>query len=155
MFFEALNLPPYVPRLRKDPDGSVRIFDPLRDKWLVLTPEERVRQHFVNYLVEDRHFPRGLMANEVSLRLNDTLRRCDTLIYTRHLSPLCIVEYKRPGVEVTAAVFDQIARYNSVLGARYLIVSNGLRHYCCRFDGDGYTFLRTIPSYEEMISSDI
>lgn len=145
-----LNLPPYSPELRREADGVVKIHDPLRGKWLVLTPEEWVRQHFVNYLIVHRAFPRSFIANEVGLVLNGTRRRCDTLIYTRDLRPLCVIEYKRTTVEVTAAVFDQIARYNSVLGAGFLIVSNGLHHYCCRFVGDGYRFLRSIPSYDEM-----
>lgn len=151
--FPTLNLPPYDIALRRQPDGTVQVHDPLRDKWLVLTPEEWVRQHFVNYLVSQLGFPRGLLANEVSLRLNGTSRRCDTVAFTRDLRPLLIVEYKRSNVAVSRAVFDQIARYNSVLGARYLIVSNGLHHYCCRFEGSEYTFLRAIPRYEEMLSS--
>lgn len=148
-----LALPPFDIALRDDADGHRRLYDPLRRRWLVVTPEEWVRQHFVNYLVAHRGFPQSLIANEVSLRLNGTLRRCDTLIYTRSLQPLCVVEYKRPDVTVTPAVFDQIARYNSVLGARFLIVSNGLRHYCCRFEGTAYRFLTAIPSWDEMASA--
>ncbi len=150
MFAHELNLPPFEVRLSHDERGEATIYDPLRDKWLVATPEEWVRQHFVNYLTEWLGYPRSFMANEVGLTLNRTRRRVDTLIYTRDLRPLCIVEYKRPSVEINAKVFDQIARYNSVLGAPFLMVSNGLRHYCCRFEGDGYTFLRQLPRWEEM-----
>ena len=148
--FAVLNLPPFDASLRRNDEGVVSVYDPLRQKWIVLTPEEWVRQNFVNYLVETLRFPRSKMANEVSLTLNDTPRRCDTIIYTNTLEPLCVVEYKRTTVEITKAVFDQIARYNSVIGAPYLIVSNGLHHYCCRFDGNSYNFLSHIPSYEEM-----
>lgn len=146
----TLNLPAFDAGLCRDADGTVRLYDRLRHKWLVATPEEWVRQHFVNYLTAHLGFPASMIANEVGLRLNGTFKRCDTLIYTRQLKPLCIVEYKRPAVAITAAVFDQIARYNMALGARYLIVSNGLRHYCCRFDGEVYTFFDRIPSYVEM-----
>lgn len=145
--FDKLNLPPIQPRLERGTDGAVRIYDNLRRKWLVLTPEEWVRQHFVSYLTECLGYPSALIANEYSLKLNGMQRRCDTVIFNRNLTPACIVEYKRPSVQITREVFDQIARYNSVMGAPLLIVSNGLRHYCCRFDGDGYTFLREIPAY--------
>ncbi len=149
----ALNLPPYDPQLRPDSDsrrGGMEIYDRLRRRWVALTPEEWVRQHFVEFLVAYRGFIPSFMANEVALTLNGTARRCDTIIYTRTLRPLCIVEYKRPDVAVTQKVFDQIARYNSVIRARYLIVSNGLRHYCCRYTPGGYAFLPDIPSYAEM-----
>lgn len=148
--FAPLNLPPCTVQVKQDGAGTALIFDPLRGRWLVATPEEWVRQNFTGYLMQHRAYPASLMANEVSLSLNGTRRRCDTLIYTHTLRPLCIVEYKRPTVAVTRRVFDQIARYNSVLGARYLIVSNGLHHYCCRFEGEGYAFLDNIPDYTLM-----
>ena len=148
--FETLNLPAFPVRTIRKPDGSVAIYDGLRRKYVAATPEEWVRQHFVNYLVAGLGFPNAFIANEKGIRLNDTARRCDTVIYTRHLQPLCIVEYKRPSVEITAAVFDQIARYNMVLKAPFLIVSNGMKHYCCRYSGDSYSFLTEIPSYDEM-----
>ena len=147
-----LNLPAFDYRLSRGDDGVDRIYDRLRRKFVALTPEEWVRQHFVNFLIAERSFPQGLMANEVSLRLNATARRCDTLVYSRSGRPLVVVEYKAPTVAVTQDVFDQIARYNSVIGAPYLIVSNGLSHYCCRFDPEGarYTFLRDIPPYDKL-----
>ncbi len=150
--FDRLNLPPYEIKLRRMPDGQVQVYDPQRCKWLVLTPEEWVRQHFVHYLVEFLGYPPSMVANEVGMTLNGTRRRCDTVVYSRDLRPVCIVEYKRTDVEITSRVFDQIARYNSVAGAHYLMVSNGLRHFCCRFDGDGYSFLKGLPSYDELCS---
>lgn len=147
-----LNLPTFDYQIRRDNDGVTRIFDCLRGKFVALTPEEWVRQHFVNFLITLRAYPRGLMANEVSLKLNRTSRRCDTLIYSRAGQPLAIVEYKAPSIAVTQAVFDQIARYNSVIGAEYLIVSNGMSHYCCRYDPTrrSYSFLKEIPLYDEL-----
>ena len=157
MALPVLNLPPVNAPLRRDEDsrrGGLEIYDCLRRKWVALTPEEWVRQHFVQFLISEREFPEALMANEVALTLNNTARRCDTLIYTRNLKPLCVVEYKRPDVAVTAKVFDQIARYNGVLKAPYLIVSNGLHHYCARYTDSGYTFLRDIPSFGEMLAGE-
>jgi len=143
-----LHLPPADLRLSRGADGTVRVYDPLRRRWLVLTPEEWVRQHFTAYLRDSLGYPASLMANEVSLELNGLRKRCDTVVFSREgLRPLLIVEYKRPSVAITAAVFDQIARYNSVLGAPWLMVSNGLRHFCCRFDGEAYTFVRDLPTY--------
>lgn len=148
-----LNLPPIDPRLRRDEDSrrdGLEIYDSLRLRWVALTPEEWVRQHFVSFLSEHRGFPRALMGNEVALSLNGTARRCDTVVFDRSLHPMCIVEYKAPDVKITQKVFDQIARYNSVLQARYLIVSNGMSHYCCRYDGNSYTFLPDIPQFTEL-----
>ena len=148
--FDQLNLPNFDIQLREADNQTVEVFDPLRRKWVVLTPEEWVRQHFAHYLTTALGVPPTFVANEVGVRLNGRQRRCDTVIYRRNLEPLCIVEYKRPTVTITAAVFDQIARYNMVLGCPWLIVSNGLRHFACRFDGARYTFLPELPTYEQM-----
>ena len=147
-----LNLPPFDISLRRSADGTIYVFDSLRRTEVVLTPEEWVRQHFVNFLTTMRGFPRELMANEVGIRLNGATRRCDTIVYDRHLHPLAIVEYKAPSIAVSQKVFDQIARYNIVLNAPFLIVSNGMRHYCCRFDFGSrtYAFLRDIPFYADI-----
>lgn len=148
-----LNLPPFDVKLRPDSDsrrGGLEVYDALRRKWVALTPEEWVRQHFVNFLLSQRGFPQSFMANEVGLKLNSTQRRVDTIVYTRALKPLVVIEYKAPEIAITQAVFDQAVRYNSVFGAPYLIVSNGLRHFCCRYTPPGYTFLRDIPVYDDL-----
>ena len=145
-----LNLPPAQIAIRTHADGVREIFDTLRGKWVALTPEEWVRQNFTAWLGQGRGYPAALMANEVGIRVNRRLRRCDTVVYDRSLHPIAIVEYKAPSVAVTQRVFDQIARYNLALGARVLIVSNGLEHYCCRYRGGAYTFLREVPRYEEI-----
>ena len=146
-----LNLPSYGAKVRTVADGDdLEIYDCLRKKWIVLTPEEWVRQHFVNYLMGWCEYSPHRMANEISLRLNNTLRRCDTVVYDDFTQPLVIVEYKASHVKITQRVFDQIARYNMVLGAPYLIVSNGMSHYCCRIADGKVTFLRDIPRYPEI-----
>ena len=150
----SLNLPPYAPRLRQGLRHS-EIFDSLRGRFVALTPEEWVRQCFVNHLIVTLGYPRGLMANEVGIKLNDTQRRCDTVVYSRTgMRPLMVVECKAPHVAITQKVFDQIARYNVVVGARWLVVTNGLSHYCCEFTPEGtYRFLREIPRYEMLVRS--
>lgn len=148
--YPRLNLPPLTaPRLQRD--GSlVRIYDACRNIYVKLTPEEWVRQHFVEYMCRGLGYPRSIIGNEVSLRLNNLARRADTVIYDRHGDPFIIIEYKAPHVEITQQVFDQIVRYNMVLRARYLAVSNGLRHYFCAIDYDamGYSFIPSLPAYE-------
>lgn len=151
--FPQLNLPAFGARVRPDADsvrGGLEIYDALRRKWVALTPEEWVRQNFVNFLVAERGYPSALMANEVEIKLNGLSRRCDTVVYDTRLQPRVVVEYKAPSVAITQKVFDQIARYNIVVNAGVLIVSNGLRHYCCRFDGEGYRFLRDVPPYAQL-----
>lgn len=146
-----LNLPQADLRLKSE-NGMVKVFDPLRKRYVKLTPEENVRQLFVNWLVNYLHYPAGLMGNEVGIELNGTRRRCDTVLWDRYGHPLMIVEYKAPGVNVTQDVFDQIVRYNMVLRARYLVVSNGLRHYCCVIDYDknSYHFIPSVPDWQTM-----
>ena len=148
-----LNLPEYEYKVKKREDGSLAIWDRLRDRWVALTPEEWVRQHFVEWLINDKHFPATLMGNEVSLKQNGISRRCDTVVADRTGEPLVIVEYKAPGITIAQKTFDQIVRYNMVMHARYLIVSNGLEHYCCRIDFEthSYRFLENIPQYNELL----
>ncbi|MDD6099964.1 MAG: type I restriction enzyme HsdR N-terminal domain-containing protein [bacterium] len=149
----GLNLPSFPAKVIVKGDKR-QIFDAIRRKYVVLTPEEWVRQHFVHYLMAEKGYPQELMGNEVPIQLNGTSKRCDTVVFNRFLEPLMIVEYKAPTVGISSAVFAQIARYNMVLHVRYLIVSNGLRHFCCRVDYEAgsYTFLPTIPAYEELLS---
>ena len=135
----TLNLPQYPIKVAEQ-NGRKVVFDELRRKYVALTPEEWVRQHFVHYLVEHKGYPQGLVANEISLNLNGTSKRCDTVVY------------KAPHIEITQKVFSQISRYNMVLHVDFLIVSNGLRHYCCRMDYATNTcrFLPDIPDYKEL-----
>lgn len=128
------------------------IFDFLRRKYVTLTPEEWVRQHFTHYLVEHKGYPKGLLANEVELKAGEKRLRCDTLLYNKGLEPQMIIEYKAPEIGITQHVFDQITVYNMLLRVPYLIVSNGLQHYCCRMDYDNatYAFLSDIPDYSAL-----
>ena len=146
-----LNLPPYEKKITKKDDKPF-ILDVIRRQYVALTHEEWVRQSFVHFLIEYKGYPQSLMANEVQLKLNGMSRRCDTVVYDRTLRPRVIVEYKAPSVSITQKVFEQICRYNMVLQVDYLIVSNGLAHYCCRIDYPtrSYTFLQEIPEYQSL-----
>ena len=148
-------MPEFEYKVKKREDGSWAIWDRLRERWVALTPEEWVRQHFVEWLITDKGFPAALMGNEVSLTQNGISRRCDTVVGDRTGQPLVIVEYKAPSINITQKVFDQIVRYNMVLKARYLMVSNGLVHYCCQIDYEknSYRFLEEIPCYESLVAS--
>lgn len=146
-----LNLPEYDFIIKKNDDNFV-IFDILRKRYVALTPEEWVRQNFIQFLINERSFPVALMANEVSLNQNGIKRRCDTLVADRHGKPFVIIEYKSPQIQISQDTFDQIVRYNMVLRAKYLIVSNGLMHYCCKIDyeANSYSFLKEIPFYSDL-----
>ena len=128
------------------------IFDIIRKRYIALTPEEWVRQHFVSYLISYKGYPLGLIGNEISLRLNGQNRRCDTVIYDIYGSPLMIIEYKAPHITLNQEVFNQVIRYNIALKVKYLVVSNGINHYCCVMDYDNMCphFLKEIPDYNEL-----
>lgn len=147
----ALNLPAYPAKVIIR-NGKKSIFDSLRRKYVALTPEEWVRQHFIHFLVSCKGYPATLLANEIAITLNGTSKRCDSILYDRYGQPLMIIEYKAPSVEVTQKVFDQIVRYNIALKVKFLIVSNGLRHYCCKVDyqTNQCIFLPEVPEYREL-----
>lgn len=146
-----LNLPQYAMRVVRK-NGRPMVLDPLRRKYVSLTPEEWVRQHFVNYLVSHKGYPVNLIANETEICVGSKKLRCDSVLYNRELRPVMIMEYKAPTVKITQKVFDQITAYNMQLHVDYLIVSNGLEHYCCRmnYDNLSYTFLKDIPNYSAL-----
>ncbi len=147
----SLNLPLYDAKITES-NGKKQIFDDLRRCFVALTPEEWVRQHFVHMLLSLKGYPKTLMANEVAISLNGMSRRCDTVVYDKQLKPRVIIEYKAPSVKIDAKVFAQIARYNLVLRVDYLVVSNGLQHFCCKMDyeNNSYSFLDNIPAYAEV-----
>lgn len=148
-----LNIPTEEFRYKKGVNGEkTQIFDKLRRRFVALTPEEWVRQNFVAYLINHKGFPSGLVANEVALVQNGIKRRCDSLVIDLQGNPLMIIEYKAPTVNITQEVFNQILRYNSVLRAKYLIITNGMVHYCCKLSDDTseYTFIMDIPIYSQL-----
>ena len=128
-----LNLPPYPARVTED-QGKAKILDVLRRRYVALTPEEWVRQHFVHYLIEHKHYPAALLANEVRLTIGDKSVRADSVLYDASLHARMIVEYKAPHIPITQKVFDQISVYNLLLHVDYLVVSNGMQTYICKMD---------------------
>lgn len=128
------------------------IFDSVRKKWLVLTPEEWVRQHLVNYLSKQFNFPKSLMAIEKGVKVNKMPRRSDLVLYGANGERLMLVECKAPSVHITQEVFNQIARYNMTLKVKYLLVTNGLQNYCCAidFENEKFEFLPNIPNYHDL-----
>ena len=128
------------------------IFDFLRRRFVKLTPEEWVRQHFVHWLTEQKGYPKGLLGNEIELRVGEKRLRCDSILYNTNAQPRMIIEYKAPTVPLSQKVFDQIVTYNLLLNVDYLIISNGLQHYCCRMDYEhnSYEFLPDIPDYTNL-----
>lgn len=151
MSIVPLNIP-YTPLKVQSTDAGNKVYDPLRDKLVALTPEEYVRQQFTAWMRNEYHYPASLMANEIGVEVNGMKKRCDTVVFNRDGSPMVIVEYKAPDVKITQDTFDQIVRYNMTLRARYLIVSNGMNHYCCVIDYDNntYHFVPGIPDYREL-----
>ena len=148
-----LNLPPFEIKLRGT-KAQPQIFDILRKKYIALTPEEWVRQHFVHFLVEHKGYPAALMANEIQLKVGEKTLRADSILYSRDLKPRMIIEYKAPHIPITQKVFDQISIYNMLLHVDYLVVSNGLQHYICKMDYNDkkYLFLEDIPDYKELLT---
>ncbi|MBR3520007.1 MAG: type I restriction enzyme HsdR N-terminal domain-containing protein [Paludibacteraceae bacterium] len=146
-----LNLPKYSFKIKENSDGRC-IFDRCRNKFVALTPEEWVRQNMVEYLIQVKKFPPARIGNEVTVLINGMRKRSDTVIYDKEMVPRVIVEYKAPTVKITPTTFDQIANYNFALNVDYLIVSNGLDHYCCWMDKSSkkYSFLREIPDYQSL-----
>ena len=145
-----LNLPQYSFRL-KSKENKLFIFDPLRKKDILLTDEEWVRQNFVQFLIREKSYPPALIGIEKQFKLGKLVKRCDILLFDRQGKPSVIVECKAPQVMVGQDAFDQIARYNMELRAKYLIVTNGMQHYYCLMDHDKqtYVFLEDLPEYSK------
>lgn len=150
-----LNLPSYECRQRLSPTSHLEeIWDTQRKKWVRLTPEEWVRQHFIHFLIEHYNYPAGRIGNEIPIKVGQLEKRCDSVVFGNQGEPLMIIEYKAPSVQITQKVFDQIARYNITLQVDWLIVSNGLQHYCCHLlrNENRIEFLKGVPQYEDMLT---
>jgi hypothetical protein len=139
---ESLNI-------RNTSDGQ-EIFDNVRKKYVVLTPEELVRQRIILYLANVKNYPVNLMNVEVGMKLNNMQKRCDILIYNRNRNPLLMVECKAENIKISQNIFDQLSRYNLIFKVPYLVATNGDDTYCCKvdFENRSYEFLKEIPEYE-------
>ena len=144
-----LNLPSADIRLERR-NGRLFIWDFVRRRWVTLTPEEWVRQHFSHWMTEHLGYPMARLGHEISLELNGMQRRADAVFYDRESRPLVIVEFKAPHIAISQKTFDQISRYNMVMQVPYLIISNGMQHFCLHVRENGMEFLREIPRYGEI-----
>jgi hypothetical protein len=148
---QQLNLPSYDFSIRTEGQKQY-IFDDVRKKYVVNTPEEWVRQNFIRFLVSDRGFPRPLISIEHEISLNRLSKRCDAVVFSKSSEPLMILEFKAPDIPVSQNAFDQIVRYNLVLKVSYLLITNGMKHFCCKVNiqNKNYIYLSEIPNYEEL-----
>lgn len=146
-----LSLPSFDIRLKKDNDTDM-VFDPIRKKYVVLTPEEWVRQHFVNYLITYLSYPRSLISVEQGLRYNSLLKRSDIVVFDRNGEPVVLVECKSVEIKLNQKVMEQALMYNRTIGATYVIVTNGLESACMAIDKENSNvdFLPTIPTYDDL-----
>ncbi len=153
MALPRLNLPDYSPRMRSS-EGSEEIWDPVRKKYVALIPEEWIRQNFILYL-NKLGYPLSLMKVEGGISYNRKSKRPDILIYSNEGKPLVLVECKTHDTKITQKVFEQASVYNKVIGAQYLIVTNGMAHFCCTQPSDAQPaqFLDHIPRYQELINT--
>ena len=145
---QKLNFQLYNFRFKNN-ENKVSIFDEIRKKFIILTPEEWVRQHVVQFLLEEKKYPKSLINVEKVLKINGLRKRYDVVVFNSDGSIFILIECKAPEIKITQATFDQIARYNMTMNAQFLMVTNGLNHYYCTmdFENEKYEFLRSIPEY--------
>jgi hypothetical protein len=145
-----LNLLKYQSQLQLRKDK--RLFDPIRKKWIVITPEELVRQMLLLYMMEEKDFPKNKINVEKQVLVNGQPKRFDILVYSKETKPILLVECKAPNVPIDEMVLDQIARYNMVLKVNYLIMTNGIDTFCCQVDYEKETFeiLNEIPNFKKL-----
>ena len=139
-----LNFPPINLRATRD-KGRIMVFDNIRRMYVVLTPEEWVRRHLVDYLITHCHAPQLSIVEEYPVNINSTAQRADVVVMDNNAHPLVLVECKAPDVKIDSAVFEQATRYNAVVKARYIILTNGMEHYCYEFSDKGYLPLNSFP----------
>ena len=145
---QNLNFPTYSFRF-KNSENKVSIFDEIRKKFIILTPEEWVRQHVVQFLLEEKKYPKSLINVEKVLKVNGLRKRYDVVVFNSDGSIFILIECKAPEIKISQATFDHIARYNMTMNSEFLMVTNGLNHYFCQmdFENEKYTFLENLPNY--------
>jgi hypothetical protein len=148
---QTLNLPTYSFKIKSE-DSRNYIFDEIRKKYLLLTPEEWVRQNFIKYLINEKKYPQQLISLEMEFKIKKLIRRCDIVVFNKSGEPNLIIECKSPSVKISQDTFDQISDYNRHFNVDYLIVTNGIKHYSCKFDKqtDSFIFTGEIPEYSEL-----
>jgi hypothetical protein len=149
---EKLNFPPYEFRISKSIQNKLYIFDSLRKKEVLLTPEEWVRQHINRFITEERHFPPSLISIEAGLKVNRLSRRYDIVVFNRAGKPFVLIECKAPTVQINQKTFDQVAAYNLTVKAQYLLVTNGIKHFFATHNphSNKFLFQSDIPYFEDL-----
>jgi len=147
-----LTIPEYTLKIRSSAVSKQEVFDMFRKKFVSLTPEEWVRQQFLQFLIIEKKYPASLIAVEKGLIVNQLQKRFDAVVFNKKGQPIALLEFKSPVVRLDQKVFDQIAAYNLRMKVKYLIISNGLQHYCCSMDYEKQTFrfLEKIPDFNEL-----
>ena len=145
---QNLNFPSYNFRF-KNSENKVSIFDDIRKKFIILTPEEWVRQNTIQFLLQEKKYPKSYLNIEKLIKINDIIKRYDIVVFQPDGTIFLLIECKAPGIKITQQTFDQIARYNLTLKAQYLMVTNGLNHYFCQmdFEKEQYVFLKELPEF--------
>ncbi|MFV0344878.1 MAG: type I restriction enzyme HsdR N-terminal domain-containing protein [Bacteroidales bacterium] len=145
---DKINLP-HIKYKQKDVKGKTHVFDPCRQMYVLLTPEENVRQHLIAFLTQHRDFPKSLIAVERRIIINEQEFRFDVLCYNKKMKPLLLIECKAPSVKISQSVFDQVVKYNFSVMAEYVCVSNGMEHFVCKMDYEknSYAFLEDFPYF--------
>jgi hypothetical protein len=146
MSMVPLNLPPCSFRIRTE-GQSKEIFDSLRGKYVALTPEEWVRQHFIVFLRDSLKYPAGLISVEKGFEVNTRKKRADIVVYSADTKPWMVVECKAPSVKLSEEAFFQASSYHDKLSVKYMVVTNGLQHFCCKFDQGRFAFQPGFPSF--------
>ena len=148
---KELNLPGIDLRIRNK-EGRQEVFDVVRKRHVRLTAEEWVRQHFLHFMINQKKVPLSLIAVETSIKYNNLSKRCDIVVYNRNGKPALVVECKAPEIEISQEVFNQVAMYNMTLKVKFLVVTNGLKHYSCAIDHEkgSFLFLKDIPDFDEL-----
>jgi Type I restriction enzyme R protein N terminus (HSDR_N) len=148
---KQLNLPSYNFSLRNESAGQ-EIFDRSRKKYVRLTPEEWVRQNFIEYLVNEKQYARSLISVEKEIIVNKLKRRPDIVVFKNDMKPILAVECKAPEVKIAQETFDQLIRYNSIIKVKYLVVTNGMQHFCCQIDylKNAFSYLQEIPGFHSI-----
>jgi hypothetical protein len=147
-----LNFPEYEFNMESRGD-AIGIFDPVRKKYVTLTPEEWVRQHVLLYLAHEKKVPLSLMGVEKKLKIGQTVKRFDVVVFSSSTKPVMLIECKAPQIQIREEVFNQAARYNLSLKTKYFLLTNGLDHFCCRLDYNlnTFVFIQDIPDYSVML----
>lgn len=149
---QKLNFPDYTFRF-KNSENKVAIFDEIRKKFILLTPEEWVRQHVIQFLIKGKMYPKACINVEKNIKINSLNKRYDIIVYQNDGSVFLLVECKAPEIMITQNAFDQIARYNMVVDAQFMMVTNGFDHYFCKMDykQEKYVFLEELPDYKRAV----